>query len=175
MDVLHLAEGLSPSAVGDHATYVRALERVTGAAAWSATGPSTLPQQQQKPPQPPRQQQQPQQPQQQRPVPAVPVGLPVREATAAPMGLPVQAAAAEGEWACSACTLRNAHAHARCEACAAPRPAAMSEDGFGLTAIGAMRVGAIKAELQARGVPTAPLIEKVELVEALVEARRRCA
>ena len=36
MDVLHLAEGLSPSAVGDHATYVRALERITGAAAWSA-------------------------------------------------------------------------------------------------------------------------------------------
>jgi hypothetical protein len=34
-----------------------------------------------------------------------------------------------------------------------------------------MRVGAIKAELEARGVPTAALLEKAELVEALREAR----
>ena len=36
-----------------------------------------------------------------------------------------------------------------------------------------MRVGAIKAELETRGVPTAALLEKAELVEALREARRR--
>ena len=38
---------------------------------------------------------------------------------------------------------------------------------------GSMRVGAIKAELETRGVPTAALLEKAELVEALREARRR--
>lgn len=35
-----------------------------------------------------------------------------------------------------------------------------------------MKIGAIKAELKARGVSTAALIEKPEFVEALREARQ---
>ena len=45
----------------------------------------------------------------------------------------------------------------------------------GLPDFGEMKVGAIKAELQARGVPTAPLIDKAELVQALRKARQGCA
>ena len=136
MDVLHLVEGLSASAVEDHLTYNAALERCTGAAAWDARAAARPPRPSSPPPPPPP------------PPDDVPMGVPVREEDAVPMGVPVSMGEpVRGE----------------------PVPGAAAG---GLPEASSMKVRELKAELEARGVPTATLLEKVELVEALQRARR---